>query len=127
MGCEEVRDLLALVAGGEARDEERVAVEEHVSHCAACAKELDLYREARANLALLREGDAPPGTWKALWPGVKAEVLPRKPSRALASFDASLRYAAVVMVGLSVGVGIHVATRPAGMLRTTVSTRMGKV
>lgn len=112
MGCDEVRDVLALVAGGEARDEERVSVEEHLTHCASCAKELDLYREARANLVLLREGDAPAGTWKSLWSGVQADLFPKKPSRAMAQFDTSLRYAAVVMVGLAVGVGVHVATRP---------------
>jgi anti-sigma factor RsiW len=113
MGCDEIRDLLAIVAGGEARDEDRIAVEEHVLHCASCAKELDLYREARANLASLREEEAPPGALKSIWTGVKGELFPKKPSRAMAWFDDALRYAAVVMAGLAIGVGAHVATRPA--------------
>jgi anti-sigma factor RsiW len=113
MGCEEVRDLLALVAGGEARDEDRGAVEDHVSHCAACARELDLYRESRAHLAVLRDGDAPSGTWKSIWSGVKAEVFPRKPSSALAVFDVSLRFAAVLMVGVAIGVAAYLVSRPA--------------
>jgi len=113
MGCEEVRDLVDIVAAGEAPDAQRLAVEEHCTRCASCAKELDLYREARAHLALLREGDAPPGTWKSLWADVRADLFPRKPSRSVARFDASLRYAAVVMVGVAIGVGTHVATRPA--------------
>ena len=113
MGCEEIRDLLPLVAGGEARDHERVAVEEHASHCAPCARELDLFREARANLALLREGDAPAGTWKSIWAGVRSDLYPSRASHNLFLFDQALRHAAVLMVGLAVGVGAYVATRPA--------------
>ena len=108
MGCEEIRDLLALYAGGESYDHERTAVEAHISVCAACARELDQYREARANLASLREGPVPPGTFKNLWSGVRADLFPQKsaPPR-LAWFDAALRYAAVGMVGIAIGVTIH--------------------
>jgi hypothetical protein len=113
MGCEDVRDLLPLVAGGEAREDERRTVEAHVSHCAACSRELDLFREARANLALLRECDVPPGTWKSIWPGVRVDLFPGRAPSPLAVFDVVLRYAAVLMVGLAVGVGSYVATRPA--------------
>ena len=107
MGCEEIRDLLALYAGGESYDHERTAVEAHISVCAACARELDQYREARANLALLREGDAPPGTFKTLWSGVRADLFPKKETRRFAWVDEALRYAAVVMVGIAIGVTIH--------------------
>ncbi|HVE39973.1 MAG TPA: zf-HC2 domain-containing protein [Planctomycetota bacterium] len=112
MGCEEIRDLLALYAGGESYDNERVAVEAHVAVCAACARELDQYREARANLSMLREGQAPPGTFKNLWSGVRADLFPQKaaPPR-LAWFDTALRYAAVGMVGIAIGVLLHVTTR----------------
>lgn len=113
MGCEEIRDLLPLVAGGEAREDERQAVEEHASHCAACSRELDLFREARANLALLREGEAPGGTWKSIWTGVRADLFPGRSTTPLLVFDVVLRYAAVLMVGLAVGVGSYIATRPA--------------
>jgi predicted anti-sigma-YlaC factor YlaD len=112
MGCEEIRDLLALYAGGESYDNERVAVEAHVAVCAACARELDQYREARANLAMLREGQAPPGTFKNLWSGVRADLFPQKEATPrLAWFDAALRYAAVGMVGIAIGVLVHVTTR----------------
>ena len=111
MGCEEIRDLLALYAGGESYDNERVAVEAHVAVCAACARELDQYREARANLAMLREGQAPPGTFKNLWSGVRADLFPQKTTPRLAWFDAALRYAAVGMVGIAIGVLAHYGTR----------------
>src|ERR1043165_3618981 len=101
MGCEEIRDLLALYAGGESYENERSAVESHVAVCAACARELDQYREARANLALLREGQAPAGTFKSLWNGVRADLFPPKVSPRLMWFDAALRYAAAPMGGLS--------------------------
>lgn len=112
MGCEEIRDLLALYAGGEAHENERVAVEAHVGLCAGCARELDQYREMRSNLAALREEEAPPGTWKALWQGVRDDLFPTPAWRGLAFFDASLRYAAALMVGLALGVGIYLYQRP---------------
>lgn len=111
MGCEEIRDLLALCAGGESYDNERIAVEAHVAVCAACARELDLLREMRANLATLREGAAPPGTFKALWNGVRADLFPGKAPAKLAWVDAALRYAAVAMVGVAIGVVVHYAGR----------------
>lgn len=111
MGCEEIRDLLALYAGGESYDHERAEVEAHVAVCAACARELDHFREARANLALLREGTPPAGTFKSLWSNVRADLFPRKASSRFAWFDDALRYAAVTMVGISIGVVIHYADR----------------
>ena len=111
MGCEEIRDLLALYAGGESYDNERVAVEAHVAVCAACARELDHFREARVNLARLREGSAPPGTFKSLWTGVRSDLFPRKSVDRSGWLDSSLRYAAVTMVGIAIGVLIHVAER----------------
>src|SRR5207237_7691099 len=83
----------------------------HVAVCAACARELDQYREARANLALLREGNAPPGTFKSLWSGVRADLFPQKAAPRLAWFDAALRYAAAGVVGIAIGVLIHYAGR----------------
>jgi anti-sigma factor RsiW len=111
MGCEDIRDLLALYAGGESYDNERIAVEAHVTICAACARELDHYREARANLAKLREGAAPAGTFKTLWSDVRADLFPQKASHRLSWLDASLRYAAVAMVGIAIGVVVHLVER----------------
>jgi anti-sigma factor RsiW len=111
MGCEEIRDLLALYAGGESYDSEREAVEAHVAVCAACARELDHFREARANLALLRDGPVPPAAFKSLWSNVRADLFPQKAAARLAWFDAALRYAAVTMVGIAIGVVIHYADR----------------
>lgn len=124
MGCEEIRDLLALYAGGESYDSERAAVEAHVAVCAACARELDQYREMRSNLGSLREGNAPAGTFKSIWPGVRFDAFPSKPPNNLAWFDSVLRYAAVAMVGLAIGVIVHYAQRrePALGLPKTVAT-----
>src|SRR5689334_21806873 len=108
MGCEEIRDLLALYAGGESYDNERVAVEAHVAVCAACARELDQYREARSNLAMLREGQAPPGTFKNLWSGVRADLFPQKvEAPRLAGFDAPPRYPPAAMVGIAIAGLVH--------------------
>ena len=124
MGCDEIRDLLALYAGGESYDNERVAVEAHVAVCAACARELDQYREARANLATLRDGHAPPGTFKNLWSGVRADLFPQKTTPRLAWFDTALRYAAAGMVGIAIGVLAHYTTRrDAGPLPAGTATQ----
>ena len=127
MGCEEIRDLLALYAGGESYDHERTAVEAHVAICAACARELDHFREARANLALLREGTAPPGTFKTLWTGVRADLFPRKVAARVGWLDAGLRYAAVTMVGIAIGVLIHVAERRDAPSATSSATAVAPI
>jgi anti-sigma factor RsiW len=128
MGCEEIRDLLALYAGGESYDHEKTSVEAHVAVCAACARELDHFREARANLALLREGTPPAGTFKTLWTSVRADLFPQKATRRLAWVDDALRYAAVTMVGIAIGVLIHYADRrdaPAASAPPTAVTTTG--
>lgn len=107
MGCDDVRDLLALYAGGECREEEAEAVESHVTLCGPCARELDQYRESRAALAALAEIPAPPGLGRAIWAGVRSELFPR-PSRARTPwFDEALRFAAVLMLGIGAGVLLH--------------------
>jgi anti-sigma factor RsiW len=130
MGCEEIRDLLALYAGGESYDSERIAVEAHVAVCAACARELDQYREARASLAMLREGTAPSGTFKSIWNGVRVDLFPQKSANRLAWFDAALRYAAVAMVGVAIGVTIHMTQRrtlPPAPVRTAAVAPVNNV
>lgn len=113
MGCEDVRDLLAIYVGGDCRDEDGEAVEAHVALCGPCARELDLYREARAALATLSDVPAPAGLGKAIWAGVKNEMFPRRaPARGL-WFDEILRYAALLMLGLGAGVLLHTMRGPA--------------
>lgn len=109
--CETIRDFLPLYAGGELEENERVASEAHLSMCAGCARELDRYREDLSCLAALRDGEPPPGALKAIAAGVRAELFPR---RAVALFDAVLRYAAVLGVGLSIGVAWQFAHREPG-------------
>ncbi|HEY3226154.1 MAG TPA: zf-HC2 domain-containing protein, partial [Planctomycetota bacterium] len=100
MGCEEIRDLIASGAGGEATDHERIAIESHVAVCAECARELAEVRNLMGHLALLREGDAPPGTPERIWQGIRAAVPTRRRSRLLAW---TLRAAALLVIGASVG------------------------
>lgn len=125
LSCEDVRELLPLYAGGEAAENERVAAEAHLALCAGCARELDHYREMRANLASVREEDPPSGTWKAITEGACARLFPRGARRAIALFDEALRFAAVLAVGLAVGVGAHVAARPDAPATAVVRTLPG--
>lgn len=108
MGCGDVRDFLPLYVGGEASEDDRLAVEEHVRVCGACARELDQYREARSHLALLREGNVPPGLWRSLWAGIRGELFPRPVPAADASWmEMGLRCAAALFLGVAIGLGAH--------------------
>lgn len=107
MSCEDVRDLLPLVAGAESGPEERRAVEVHVALCGACARELDQLRESRAALASL--GEPPPAP--SLWPSIRRELFPAAPRR-FAGWDDALRLAAALMLGLGVGVAAYPFVRP---------------
>ena len=102
MGCEDVKDLLALYAGGDVSDNERIAVEAHLAGCPACARELAEHREVRGLLGGLREGDAPRGSIEAVWTRVAAEVLPARPPRA-AWMAWTLRAAAALVIGVALG------------------------
>ena len=112
MGCEEIRDLLALYAGGEANEDDCPRVESHVALCASCARDLDQYREARSNLASLRAADLPSGMGKAIWTGVRAELFPQVPTRRLPWTETLLRFAAALLLGASIGVTAHLMTAP---------------
>jgi len=101
MGCEETRDMLAMFVSGEAHDSERIAVEAHLPMCAECRCEAEKYRDARAQLAGLRDGDAPSGTFERMWRGVRDAVLPPRAPRV--SFDWIIRAAAVLVIGVAIG------------------------
>lgn len=115
MGCDEVRELLALYAGGDGSEEDRPGVEVHLALCAGCARELDQHREVRAALALLGSLPLPPAASKAVWTAVRKEVFPRRSWR-----TELLRYAAVLLLGLGIGAAAYVAVpHPSSQLRAT--------
>jgi len=96
--CEKTKELLPLFSGGDVEENERIAVEGHLSVCAECARESESYIEARKELSFLREGPMPEVD---LWSGVSAKLFPKKkgPSR----LEWVVRYAAVVVMGLGIG------------------------
>lgn len=96
--CEKTKELLPLFSGGDVEENERIAVEGHLSVCAECVRESEVYFKARKELSFLREGPMPEVD---LWSGVSAKLFPRKkgPSR----LEWIVRYAAVVVMGLGVG------------------------
>lgn len=129
MSCEEVRELLPGYAGGELSDAERAVADEHLAACAACSRELDGYREARAGLAVLRDETPPPGSWKSVWSGVRMELFPRPPSRSMILLDHALRYAAVLLVGIVLGAMAYLVAVPdvpgtEGEISTTEAPRI---
>jgi len=109
MNCDAIKDLIALGAGGEITDHERIAVEGHIAVCAECARELADYRGLVGNLALLREGDAPAGTAERIWEGVRPSVPSPRPRAFPLAWAA--RAAAVLVIGLSLGFTAMSVTR----------------
>ncbi len=106
MGCEETLDLLPLFVGGDLPRDKAGSLAGHVAGCPPCARELILYRESRAGLLSLRAEEAPEGTFGALRAVVDRELFPRHRPRSGVSWpDEVLRHAAVLMVGLAIGVG----------------------
>lgn len=95
--CLEIRDLIAL--GPDTAPNERIAIESHVAICAECARELAEMRTHLGNLGLLREGEMPAGTAERTWRGVQSAVPGRRP----AFLAWSIRVAAILVIGLSVG------------------------
>lgn len=112
MGCEETLDLLPLFVGGDLPREKAGSLAGHVAGCPSCARELDLYRESRTGLLSLRAEEAPEGTFGALRAVVERELFPRRrPKPGISWPDEVLRHAAVLMVGLAVGVGGYAVLR----------------
>ena len=125
MGCEETRDLLPLYTGGDLPIEQADLLATHVAGCPSCARELDLYREARAGLLSLRAVEAPAGTFETIRAVVGREFLPRRPRPGISWPDEVLRHAAVLMVGLAIGVGVHVALRRPSPVSVAAEARPG--
>ncbi|MBI2898899.1 MAG: zf-HC2 domain-containing protein [Planctomycetes bacterium] len=125
MNCDDYRDLIPLVAGGEADENERIAVEAHVSMCPDCARELEEFRAAREMLGELKEGNVPADAVDGIWPNVRRELFP---VRAF-GVDWFVRAAAVLVIGLSIGFVAVVATRdrtaPTAREAAALSVRRG--
>ncbi len=114
MNCEEIRDLLAVYVGGEAHENERIAVEAHLPSCAECRCIHDEYRELRAKLGELKEGAAPAGAIETIWPRVSEEISPRsRKAGRLVAFEWLVRAAAVVVMGVTIGYSAMQVMKPA--------------
>jgi anti-sigma factor RsiW len=96
--CLEIRDLLDL--GVDLAPNERIAIESHVSICEDCARELEESRTLAGNLAILREGEMPAGAAERIWRGVQSAV---PGNRRSAILQWSVRAAAILVIGLSIG------------------------
>jgi anti-sigma factor RsiW len=103
MNCEEIRDLLALHVGGEAHENERIALEAHLPSCAECRCALDEYRELRQAMADLKEGSAPRGAIESTWTRVQQEIAPAKKGGRVMAMEWLIRAAAVVVIGVAIG------------------------
>lgn len=96
--CFEIRDLLAL--GEDVSPNERIAIESHVSICPDCARELSETRTLIGSLAMLRDGEMPAGASERIWAGVRS-VVPGSRRKAFMAW--SIRAAAILVIGLTVG------------------------
>jgi anti-sigma factor RsiW len=99
MNCGDMRDLIPLHAGGELQENERVALEAHLPQCGDCAREASAYRESRALLSGLKEGDPPSGTYPKIWAEVRNAFFPARIHR----MSWALAHAALLLIGISLG------------------------
>lgn len=110
--CRDIAELLSLHAGGDLEAHEEAKVREHVGTCVECARELEDYR---LSLSALKEiptsGPAP-----SLWGGLKG-VLQETPAPRIIVFPLWAACAAVLLVGLSIGLLVESAL-PAEAVRT---------
>lgn len=116
MNCEELRDWIPLYGGGELQPNERIAVESHIGSCASCAREVGDYRELRACLAPLRDGEGAPD----LWEGIQQELFPNR-THPFERVWGLARYAAVWVAGVGIGFAFYTVARQAVLLKSSVS------
>ena len=124
MKCEEVRPLLADMAGGVS--DRAAEVEDHLGSCAACSAELGRYRATMLQLSALREDLAKPPA------GAVERALARVPAwrwRLLARramVDERVRYTALSLGGVVVGaVAIGLIRRRAARRAVSVAITGG--
>jgi hypothetical protein len=105
MSCREVREALDALLDGELEAGEEIEVRDHLDWCPSCGRELDDLREWHGTLtdALSVEGARPSvGERRRTADAVIAAIRPAPP--------ASLRWAALLAIGLSVGVVVCAVT-----------------
>jgi hypothetical protein len=102
MTCSGVRGLLPLFVGGDLAESRMQEVREHLAGCTECSSELRVFEECRRILEDVRQVGMKKNEVKKVWTTVRGEIpLLRIPKRSRAL--QVLRYAAIVIVGLSVG------------------------
>lgn len=110
MKCEEIKEILSSYIDGEARDDERRLVEEHLAACAGCR---DLARRMRIVAAGIEktEGVVPPDFRETVFARMEREgLLPRRRSL----FAYSIRWAAVPLTAAAVLALFLLTSRDAG-------------
>lgn len=103
MNCNAARGLLPLFVGGDLTEGRLEDLRAHLTACAECARELERFSEARALLEELRDDVAlPKREVRRVWTTVRGEIPLLRVPRRLRMLSV-LRYAAVSMIGLSLG------------------------
>jgi hypothetical protein len=103
MNCSAARGLLPLFAGGDLTEGRLEDLRAHLPACAECAAELERFGEARALLEELRDDvELPKRDVRRMWTTVRGEIPLLRVPRRLRLLNV-LRYAAVALIGLSMG------------------------
>lgn len=102
MKCEEVRELIPLCVGHEIGHDEEDVVQQHIVSCPECAHEMKEYRLIASTLSQLREEEAPDGVWDEMWYNIRKRLFGSR-ARMVFSWEASLRFAAAVLIGVAIG------------------------
>lgn len=108
--CRDIAELLALHAGADLEADEEARVREHVTSCVECARELEDYRLSLSALKEVRSSGPAP----SLWGGLSGVLRESAPARVIA-FPLWAACAAVVLVGLSIGLLVESVLPDAGV------------
>jgi anti-sigma factor RsiW len=103
MNCRKARPLLAMLAAGELYGDERKALEEHLKICRDCGRELESLKQ------VMRLIEVPQGApEKVEAPALVLSALSSPAPRAFPYRAVAWAAAAVVLVGMFLGVGVQV-------------------
>ncbi len=75
MRCKKYRRLLALYVGSDLSPKQNRSLENHLSECSECRRELSLFQASREVMKRIGKADVPELQWEEFWPPLRRQVL----------------------------------------------------
>ncbi|NOX97475.1 MAG: zf-HC2 domain-containing protein [Nitrospirae bacterium] len=75
MRCKKYRRLLALYVGNDLSPKQNRSLENHLSGCSECRRELSLLQTSQEVIKRIGKADVPELKWEEFWPPIRRQVL----------------------------------------------------